>query len=140
MKNVTLIIIVITSYVNNLAIGQRTQFYTDFKSGHKQNEIDYSFRYYIDAPSSGVVMDHWEDRKGDSVQGRYSLVEPEGSVRTVYYTVDKGSGFKAAIKLRMPGSTQFQSFGRLNSELSSPSPPVKPYRHAEPIAFVLSRK
>lgn len=180
----TLIIIVITSYINNLAIGQRTQFYTDFKSSHKQNEvnfnlvyifpiftnhnsqIDYSFRYYIDAPNSGVIMDHWEDRKGDSVQGRYSLVEPEGNVRTVYYQVDKGSGFKAAIKVRMPGmlkivfllnvlkinkyqtwigGTQYQSFGRINdpslsSPTSSPKPPVKPFRHAEPIAFVIKQK
>lgn len=83
-------------------------------------------------------MDHWEDRKGDSVQGRYSLVEPEGNVRTVYYQVDKGSGFKAAIKLHMPGSTQYQSIGRLNAP-SSATPPVKPYKHAEPIAFVISQ-
>lgn len=49
-------------------------------------------------------MDHWEDRKGDTVQGRYSLVEPEGNVRTVYYQVDQGSGFKAMVKLRTPGN------------------------------------
>lgn len=48
-------------------------------------------------------MDHWEDRKGDSLQGRYSLVEPEGSVRTVYYHVEQGGGFRAAVSVRTPG-------------------------------------
>lgn len=48
-------------------------------------------------------MDHWEGRQGDTVQGRYSLVEPHGVIRTVYYQVDERSGFKAAIKYRTPG-------------------------------------
>lgn len=38
-KNLTLVIVIFTSFVNNIAFGQRTQFYTDFKSSHKQNEV-----------------------------------------------------------------------------------------------------
>lgn len=50
-------------------------------------------------------MDHWEGRRGDDVQGRYSLVDPEGHVRTVYYHVDGDSGFNAIVQTRTPGES-----------------------------------
>ena len=34
-----------------------------------------------------------ETRDGDVVKGQYSLVEPDGSVRTVTYTADAVNGF-----------------------------------------------
>lgn len=49
-------------------------------------------------------MDHWEGRRGNDVQGRYSLVDPEGHVRTVYYHVDGDSGFNAIVHTRTPGN------------------------------------
>lgn len=65
--------------------------------------IFYTYRYSIDHPSSGVTIDHWEDRKGDHVIGRYGLVEPGGMVRTVYYEVNGNDGFRTIIKTRMAG-------------------------------------
>lgn len=67
-------------------------------------QIDYSFRYYIDSPLSGVTLDHWEDRRGDHVTGRYGLLEPGGFVRTVYYDVNGNSGFRSAVRIRTPGN------------------------------------
>lgn len=81
-------------------------------------------------------MDHWEGRKGDNVQGRYSLVDPEGHIRTVYYTVDEGRGFNAIVQTRTPGSTTFQRMGF--RALKKIEQPKEPYRHMEPIAFVTS--
>lgn len=38
-----------------------------------------------------------ETREGDIVRGQYSLVEPDGSVRTVDYTADPVNGFNAVV-------------------------------------------
>ena len=40
----------------------------------------------------------WEKREGDVVTGEYSLVEPDGSTRTVSYTADSVHGFRAVVK------------------------------------------
>lgn len=36
------------------------------------------------------------------MKGQYSLVEPDGSIRTVSYTADKHSGFNAVVKKTAP--------------------------------------
>lgn len=45
---------------------------------------------------------HWEERKGDLVRGAYSLLEPNGKVRTVQYQADDRRGFRAVVKHRNP--------------------------------------
>lgn len=43
-----------------------------------------------------------EARDGDVVKGQYSLVEPDGSVRTVDYTADPVNGFNAIVSKSAP--------------------------------------
>lgn len=43
------------------------------------------------------MKNQWEERDGDVVKGQYSLVEPDGSVRTVTYTADDHNGFNAVV-------------------------------------------
>lgn len=43
----------------------------------------YSFNYGIKDPHTGDIKSQAEERDGDVVKGQYSLVEPDGSVRTV---------------------------------------------------------
>ena len=43
-----------------------------------------------------------ESRDGDRVSGQYSLVEPDGSVRTVTYTADDVNGFNAVVDRTPP--------------------------------------
>lgn len=38
-----------------------------------------------------------EHRDGDVVKGQYSLVEPDGTIRTVDYTSDDHNGFNAVV-------------------------------------------
>lgn len=47
---------------------------------------------------TGDVKNQWEQREGDNVKGQYSLVEPDGSIRTVDYTSDHKNGFNAVVK------------------------------------------
>nr|XP_014271320.1 cuticle protein 7 [Halyomorpha halys] len=57
----------------------------------------YSFTYAVNDPVTGDNHGHTESRNGDVVQGRYFLVEPDGSVRTVEYTADPVNGFNANV-------------------------------------------
>ncbi|PSN41659.1 Cuticle protein 8 [Blattella germanica] len=57
----------------------------------------YAYSYSIDDPETGDSKTHEETRDGDSVQGRYSLIEADGSRRTVEYTADAVNGFNAVV-------------------------------------------
>ncbi|CAG9814352.1 unnamed protein product [Phaedon cochleariae] len=62
----------------------------------------YSFKYGVNDYHTGDIKSHHETRDGDVVKGQYSLVEPDGSVRTVEYTADKHSGFNAVVHKSEP--------------------------------------
>lgn len=51
---------------------------------------------------TGDVKSQHETRDGDVVKGSYSLVEPDGTIRTVEYTADKVNGFNAVVHRTPP--------------------------------------
>ncbi|XP_046392384.1 cuticle protein 19.8-like [Ischnura elegans] len=57
----------------------------------------YQFKYGVKDHHTGDFKSQWEARDGDVVKGAYSLVEPDGSVRTVEYTADQHNGFNAVV-------------------------------------------
>ncbi|BET00558.1 Insect cuticle protein [Nesidiocoris tenuis] len=57
----------------------------------------YSFSYSVNDPTTGDSKQQSESRDGDNVQGSYSLVEPDGTTRTVDYTADAVNGFNAVV-------------------------------------------
>lgn len=59
-----------------------------------QAKPDYHYAYGVDDPHTGNLQNHKETRDGDVVQGEYSLVEPDGSIRLVRYTADPKNGFQ----------------------------------------------
>jgi len=63
----------------------------------------YNFGYSVSDALTGDQKQQTESRNGDLVQGQYSLVEPDGSVRTVTYTADAVNGFNAVVE-RTPGA------------------------------------
>ncbi|XP_049807154.1 larval cuticle protein A3A-like [Schistocerca nitens] len=58
----------------------------------------YSFAYNIQDTLTGDSKSQQESRNGDVVQGSYSLVEPDGNVRTVLYSADPVNGFNAVVQ------------------------------------------
>ncbi|VVC93508.1 unnamed protein product [Leptidea sinapis] len=48
------------------------------------------------------IKSQHESRDGDVVKGQYSLVEPDGSIRTVDYTADPVHGFNAVVSKSGP--------------------------------------
>ncbi|KAF4516904.1 hypothetical protein B566_EDAN007992 [Ephemera danica] len=57
----------------------------------------YAFNYGVNDPHTGDHKSQSEVRDGDFVKGQYSLVEPDGTTRTVDYTADAHNGFNAVV-------------------------------------------
>lgn len=68
----------------------------------EQVPAKYEFEYAVQDPHTGDIKSQHEIRDGDVVKGQYSLVEPDGSVRTVQYAADSHSGFNAVVKKHGP--------------------------------------
>lgn len=64
----------------------------------------YKFSYSVNDPSTGDSKSQEEVLLDGLLSGRYSLAEPDGSVRTVSYTADKLNGFNAQVDRSPPGS------------------------------------
>ncbi|XP_061728790.1 adult-specific cuticular protein ACP-22-like [Cydia pomonella] len=62
----------------------------------------YHFTYSVSDPHTGDHKSQFESRDGDVVKGMYSLVEPDGNVRTVHYTADDVNGFNAVVERTGP--------------------------------------
>ncbi|KAG5880418.1 hypothetical protein JTB14_003089 [Gonioctena quinquepunctata] len=57
----------------------------------------YQFNYGVQDAHTGDQKTQSEVRDGDVVKGSYSLVEADGTVRTVTYTADDHTGFNAVV-------------------------------------------
>ncbi|CAG7822792.1 unnamed protein product [Allacma fusca] len=62
----------------------------------------YNYGYSVSDGLTGDSKTATESRNGDVVQGQYSLVEPDGAVRTVTYTADPVNGFNAVVDRSAP--------------------------------------
>ncbi|CAG9784099.1 unnamed protein product [Diatraea saccharalis] len=57
-----------------------------------------SFSYGVSDPHTGDVKSQHETRVGDNVVGQYSLLDSDGTKRTVDYAADAHSGFNAIVR------------------------------------------
>ncbi|CAG9771550.1 unnamed protein product [Ceutorhynchus assimilis] len=75
---------------------------------HESEEVDYysppkyAFKYGVSDPHTGDHKSQTEIRDGEVVKGQYSLVEPDGSIRTVSYVADPVHGFNAVVSKSGP--------------------------------------
>jgi hypothetical protein len=60
----------------------------------------YSFGYTVQDALTGDAKSQHETREGGVVKGSYSLVEPDGTTRTVEYTAHPVHGFNAVVHRR----------------------------------------
>ncbi|XP_055643382.1 larval cuticle protein A2B [Toxorhynchites rutilus septentrionalis] len=58
----------------------------------------YTYAYNVHDALTGDNKSQQETRDGDIVKGSYSLVEPDGTIRTVIYTADPINGFNAIVQ------------------------------------------
>ncbi|CAG7719144.1 unnamed protein product [Allacma fusca] len=62
----------------------------------------YNYGYSVSDGLTGDSKTATESRANGVVQGQYSLVEPDGAVRTVTYTADPVNGFNAVVDRSAP--------------------------------------
>ncbi|KAJ8943449.1 hypothetical protein NQ314_009731 [Rhamnusium bicolor] len=80
--------------VHNIAPAQLTK--TVVAEDYDSNP-QYTFSYDVQDALTGDSKNQIESRNGDSVQGSYSLNDPDGTRRTVEYTADSVNGFNAVV-------------------------------------------
>lgn len=88
----------------------------------------YAFDYTVADYHTGDSKSQWETRDGDVVKGQYSLIEPDGSVRTVEYTADDHNGFNAVVKKTEPKVPHHEPVVHYE-----PKPHHEPVVHYEPV-------
>ncbi|XP_065341072.1 cuticle protein 7-like [Cloeon dipterum] len=119
---------------------------------------NYSFEYGVADPHTGDKKSQSETRHGDVVKGHYSLVEPDGTTRTVHYTADPHNGFNAhvtksghavhaaPIKAYSYAAPAYQAAPAYYAASSYAAPsyyggygaPVVSHAHGSPLAFAAS--
>lgn len=77
----------------------------------------YSFNYGVLDGYTGDSKSAWEERDGDTVKGEYSVVEADGSIRTVTYTADDHNGFNAVVTRNEPPKNVVKQDGNLKAFL-----------------------
>ncbi|XP_028037039.1 larval cuticle protein A2B-like [Bombyx mandarina] len=58
---------------------------------------NYNFAYDVNDGYTGDIKSQHESRRGDTVLGQYSLLQPDGIRRTVDYRADDHAGFQANV-------------------------------------------
>ncbi|XP_072390360.1 uncharacterized protein [Diabrotica undecimpunctata] len=95
----------------------------------------YDFGYAVSDPHTGDSKSQQESRHGDVVQGSYSLIEADGSKRTVEYTADPHNGFNAVVH-KEPAAVAVKAVAPLVAKVASPYAYAQPaLKVAAPIAY-----
>ena len=94
--------------IERISLGEHEHHAYEHAEHHEDEHVDYfappkyAFKYGVNDFHTGDVKSQHETRDGDTVKGQYSLVEPDGSIRTVDYTADKHNGFNAVVHKTAP--------------------------------------
>ncbi|PNF41980.1 hypothetical protein B7P43_G13675 [Cryptotermes secundus] len=86
---------------------------------------NYEFKYGVNDGHTHDVKEQAEKRVGDKVEGYYSLLEPDGTTRTVHYTADHHNGFNAVVS---KSGQAVHPAGPVHTAAAAPS-----YAHAAPV-------
>jgi len=94
--------------------------------------FNFIFSLQVSDAVTGDQKSQTESRDGDVVKGQYSLVEPDGAVRTVTYTADDVNGFNAVVERSAP--TVVKAVAPVVKAVKTFAAPVA-YAHAAPAVY-----
>ncbi|XP_034824525.1 uncharacterized protein [Maniola hyperantus] len=95
-KLLTVLVIIVKVLLSN---GQEDHF-IDKPTGYlhpNEENPNYSYGYGVSDSHTGDIKTVWEAKKGDTVKGHYSVIEPDGSMRSVEYSAGPNTGFAATV-------------------------------------------
>lgn len=100
----------------------------------------YSYAYDIQDALTGDSKSQKESRQGDTVQGSYSLIEPDGTRRTVEYTADPHNGFNAVVHREPAHQKAIVAHAPVVAKVAAPVAYAAPYKVASPVAYAAPYK
>ncbi|KAG5876966.1 hypothetical protein JTB14_027865 [Gonioctena quinquepunctata] len=96
---------------------------------------NYDFGYGVNDPHTGDSKSQYESRRGDVVQGSYSLIESDGTKRTVDYSADAHNGFNAVVR-KEPATVAVKAVAPVAAPIALAAPVAHAY--AAPVAHAYS--
>ena len=111
----------------SLAAGTASIANTDYDSNPQ-----YSFTYRVTDVETGDSKAQEETRKGDTVEGSYVILEPDGWTRTVRYFSDPVNGFNAIVERNRAKGPIVSGFPSSKRPTHTTTP--KPATTARPVA------
>ena len=70
---------------------------TSSSYGSSDGKRGYNYAYSVDGGSYGPAFHKKEERKGEKVEGEYSVRLPDGRLQRVEYTVRGKEGYRAKV-------------------------------------------
>lgn len=95
------------------------------------SSTEYNYSYNVINPSTGDAKTLHEMRRGGIVTGSYSLIDPDGTRRTVKYTAGPRTGFNAVVHQEPANPISYNPHSTGYPSLIGRLPPV-PYVHKLP--------
>ncbi|OAD58459.1 Cuticle protein, partial [Eufriesea mexicana] len=96
----------------------------------------YSYAYDVHDSLTGDAKSQQETRDGDVVQGSYSLIDADGTKRTVDYVADPVNGFNAVVR-KEPAAVAVKAVGHVEAApVAYAAPVAKTY--AAPLTYAAS--
>ncbi|KAM3961222.1 cuticle protein-like [Aphomia sociella] len=98
----------------------------------------YSFAYDVQDGHSGDSKSQHETRDGDVVSGSYSVVDPDGTKRTVDYTADPHNGFNAVVHrepLAVKVAAAPVAYAAPIAKVAYAAAPVSKVAYAAPVSY-----
>jgi hypothetical protein len=93
----------------------------------------YSYSYDVQDSITGDSKNQFETRDGDLVHGSYSLLEADGTRRTVDYTADPVNGFNAVVRKEPAGlAVKAVAAAPVVAKVAAPVAYAAPHYHAAP--------
>ncbi|XP_074037379.1 uncharacterized protein [Leptinotarsa decemlineata] len=90
---------------------------------------NYDFGYGVNDPHTGDSKSQHESRRGDVVHGSYSLIESDGTKRTVDYSADAHNGFNAVVH-KEPAAVAIKAVAPVVAKVADPIAYAAPVAHA----------
>lgn len=111
-------VVVATNYAQTIHIPTIVKSPALIKTVELDSPPNYDFAYSVNDPTTGDIKNQQESRKGDVVQGSYSLVDADGLLRTVHYSADDLNGFNAIVQ-RTPTNIKIPIATKLTKVLTA---------------------
>ena len=101
------------------------------RSFEVRDDSNYKFAYAVSDLTTGDIKSQQEARRGDQVQGSYTMMDSDGYQRTVEYRADDQNGFDAEVRREPTAAVltpQVVRYDAVNSYANF-------YHHPQPVAI-----